>query len=51
MNENFFEQVYASMPSNVIDSGYVNKILEPRKMPAAIVEYVATENNKWEPTI
>jgi two-component system CheB/CheR fusion protein len=30
----------SSMPSSVIDSGYVDNILEPKDMPAAIIAYV-----------
>ena len=30
----------SSMPRSVINSGYVNEILEPRDMPAAIIAYV-----------
>lgn len=33
----------SSMPSSVIDSGFVDKILEPKDMPAAIISYVATK--------
>jgi two-component system CheB/CheR fusion protein len=33
----------SSMPSSVIDSGFADKILEPKDMPAAIISYVATK--------
>ena len=41
----------SSMPGSVINSGYVNQILEPKDMPAAIIKYVAGKNKKQEPII
>jgi two-component system CheB/CheR fusion protein len=33
----------SSMPSSVIDSGFVDKILEPKDMPPVIIAYVASK--------
>ena len=36
----------AGMPDSVINSGFVNEILEPKEMPAAIIAYVLTTSSR-----